>query len=140
MEAVANLESHPNRTDNPALGPSAQNPLSGEHHIQTINSSPHFEDIDRELAATNSLERTTTPTTPTTPNNSPIKHMGHRDSSWLEIDVCREFLRGECSRSAEECRFAHPTGSVVVKDGFKVTCCFDFLKVCVCVYHKLIMY
>ena len=51
-----------------------------------------------------------------------------RDSSWLELDVCREYSRGDCSRTADECKYAHPTGSVVVKDG-KVTCCFDFLKV-----------
>lgn len=50
-----------------------------------------------------------------------------RDSSWLELEVCRDFQRLVCPRSAEECRFAHPE-SGVVKDG-KVTCCYDFLKV-----------
>lgn len=49
-----------------------------------------------------------------------------RDSSWLELEVCREYLRGSCTR--EDCRFVHPSGSVLTKDG-KVTCCFDYLKV-----------
>ena len=51
-----------------------------------------------------------------------------RDSSWLELEVCREFLRGSCLRSSAECRYVHPNSSLLVKDG-KVTCCFDFLKV-----------
>ena len=49
-----------------------------------------------------------------------------RDSSWLELEVCREYNRGSCTRA--DCRFIHPGGSVIVKDG-KVTCCFDYLKV-----------
>lgn len=49
-----------------------------------------------------------------------------RDSSWLELEVCREYSRGACSRA--DCRFIHPDGNVLVKDG-KVTCCFDYLKV-----------
>lgn len=52
-----------------------------------------------------------------------------RDSSWLELTVCRDFSRGQqgCPKLAEECRFAHPDPSIVVKDGV-VTCCYDFLK------------
>ena len=51
-----------------------------------------------------------------------------RDSSWLELDVCRDFQKdGQCVRS-EQCRFAHPDLNVVnIRDG-KVTCCYDFLK------------
>ena len=51
-----------------------------------------------------------------------------RDSSWLELEICRDFQRNCCPRSSEECRFAHPQPPVVVKEG-KVTCCYDFLKV-----------
>lgn len=51
-----------------------------------------------------------------------------RDSSWLELDICRDFQKeGSCSRS-DQCRFAHPEPNVVNRDG-KVTCCYDFLKV-----------
>lgn len=51
-----------------------------------------------------------------------------RDSSWLELEVCREHLRHTCPRQAEECRYAHPEPRIYVKDG-RVTCCYDFLKV-----------
>ena len=52
-----------------------------------------------------------------------------RDSSWLELDICRDFQKEgmSCSRS-DQCRFAHPEPNVVTRDG-KVTCCYDFLKV-----------
>lgn len=51
-----------------------------------------------------------------------------RDSSWLELEVCRDYQRMSCPRSPEQCRFAHPEQAVLVKDG-RVTCCYDFLKV-----------
>lgn len=50
-----------------------------------------------------------------------------RDSSWLELDICRDFQKEGCPRS-DQCRFAHPESNVVTRDG-KVTCCYDFLKV-----------
>lgn len=50
-----------------------------------------------------------------------------RDSSWLELEVCRDFQRHSCPR-IHDCRFAHPQPPVVSKEG-KVTCCYDFLKV-----------
>lgn len=83
--------------------------------------------MPRELAnaPTSSLENTATINTGV--SSSPTRPTV-RDSSWLELDVCREFLRDSCSRTAEECKYAHPTGSVVIKDGNKVTCCFDYLK------------
>lgn len=59
----------------------------------------------------------------------PRNHNGReRDSSWLELEACREHLRQTCPRKAEECRFAHPEPGIFVKDG-RVTCCYDFLKV-----------
>lgn len=59
---------------------------------------------------------------------SPAKPTRERDSSWLELEVCREYARHNCPRAAEDCKFAHPDPSIVVKDGH-VTCCYDFLKV-----------
>lgn len=49
------------------------------------------------------------------------------DSSWLQVEVCRDFRRDTCPRG-EQCRFAHPAAMVMGRDG-KVTCCYDFLKV-----------
>ena len=51
-----------------------------------------------------------------------------RDSSWLEMELCRDFQRSTCSKGPS-CRFAHAGSSVVTKEGM-VTCCYDFLKVC----------
>ena len=51
-----------------------------------------------------------------------------RDSSWLELDVCRDFMRGYPCPRGDQCRFAHPEQTVLTKEN-KVTCCYDFLKV-----------
>lgn len=91
-----------------------------QHLISTITSS-RTEPVEPEQ--NNSL-----PSSSTGRQQSHSGTASGRDSTWLELEVCREYLRGDCSRSAEECRFAHPTGSVIVKDG-RVTCCFDNLKV-----------
>ncbi len=53
-----------------------------------------------------------------------------KDSRWLTLEVCREFQRGKCTRSEQECKFAHPPTHVEVNSG-KVIACFDSLKVCV---------
>ncbi|CAH1781797.1 unnamed protein product, partial [Owenia fusiformis] len=50
-----------------------------------------------------------------------------KDSRWLTLEVCREFQRTKCSRSSEECKFAHPPPHVEVTQG-RVTCCFDAIK------------
>ncbi|XP_063160712.1 muscleblind-like protein 2 isoform X1 [Candoia aspera] len=50
-----------------------------------------------------------------------------RDTKWLTLEVCRQFQRGTCSRSDEECRFAHPSKSCQVENG-RVIACFDSLK------------
>ena len=57
--------------------------------------------------------------------NSPAQPA--RDSSWLELDVCRDYQRRSCPRDANTCRFAHPENNPPFKS--KVTCCYDFLKV-----------
>ncbi|CAF4738892.1 unnamed protein product, partial [Rotaria magnacalcarata] len=47
-----------------------------------------------------------------------------KDSRWLTLEVCREFQRGKCTRSEQECKFAHPSAHVEVNSG-KVIACFD---------------
>ena len=51
-----------------------------------------------------------------------------KDSRWLTLEVCREYQRGKCTRSEQECKFAHPPTHVEVNSG-KVIACFDSLKV-----------
>ncbi|XP_030643516.1 muscleblind-like protein 2a isoform X2 [Chanos chanos] len=50
-----------------------------------------------------------------------------RDTKWLTLEVCRQFQRGACSRSDDECKFAHPPKSCQVENG-RVIACFDSLK------------
>ncbi|XP_006788489.1 muscleblind-like protein 2 isoform X6 [Neolamprologus brichardi] len=50
-----------------------------------------------------------------------------RDTKWLTLEVCRQFQRGNCSRSDEECKFAHPSKSCQIENG-RVIACFDSLK------------
>lgn len=54
--------------------------------------------------------------------------MNVKDSRWLQVEVCREFQRGQCSRSELECKFAHPAPHVEVQNG-RVTACYDSIKV-----------
>ncbi|XP_035489541.1 muscleblind-like protein 1 isoform X1 [Scophthalmus maximus] len=55
-------------------------------------------------------------------------NMAHmRDTKWLTLEVCREFQRGTCSRTDQECKFAHPAKSCQVDNG-RVIACFDSLK------------
>ncbi|KAI6173181.1 Protein muscleblind [Aphelenchoides besseyi] len=50
-----------------------------------------------------------------------------KDSRWLQLEVCREFQRGQCSRSDADCKFAHPPAHVDVQNG-RVTACYDSIK------------
>lgn len=54
--------------------------------------------------------------------------MNVKDSRWLQLEVCREFQRGQCSRTENECKFAHPPPHVDVQNG-RVTACYDSIKV-----------
>lgn len=54
--------------------------------------------------------------------------MNVKDSRWLQVEVCREFQRGQCSREFNECKFAHPPAHVEVQNG-RVTACYDSIKV-----------
>ena len=60
-----------------------------------------------------------------------------KDSRWLTLEVCREFARANCPRSAEECKYAHPPPHVEIQNG-RVTCCYDSIKVClqICFFCK----
>lgn len=57
----------------------------------------------------------------------PSASAGGKDSRWLTLEVCREHVRRRCSRSDDECRFAHPPSHVEVQNG-RVVCCFDSIK------------
>jgi muscleblind protein len=57
-----------------------------------------------------------------------INHlMNVKDSRWLQLEVCREYQRGQCSRTDHECKFAHPPAHVEVQNG-RVTACYDSIK------------
>ncbi|XP_062521283.1 muscleblind-like protein 3 [Corticium candelabrum] len=61
---------------------------------------------------------------------APIHHaLSRRPDKSDKLEVCREFWRGICNRSEEECKFAHPPSDVLVDstDGM-VTVCMDFIK------------
>lgn len=53
----------------------------------------------------------------------------------LQVEVCREFLRGQCARSDQECKFAHPPPNVDVQQG-RVTACYDSIKVCILFFPR----
>ncbi|GAU88208.1 hypothetical protein RvY_00950-1 [Ramazzottius varieornatus] len=50
-----------------------------------------------------------------------------KDSRWLQLEVCREAQRNKCTRSDEECKFAHPPPHVEIQNG-RVTACYDSIK------------
>lgn len=49
-----------------------------------------------------------------------------RDSQWLQLDVCLDFLVGKCGKLGD-CKFAHPMTHVDVVDD-KVMACYDSFK------------
>ena len=51
-----------------------------------------------------------------------------KDSRWLQLEVCREFQRQRCTRTDNDCKFAHPNPNVEIIDG-KVIACYDSIKV-----------
>ena len=67
-----------------------------------------------------------TPTDSVVPTSPSQAERPARDSSWLELEVCRDFQRQSCPRNADTCRFAHPQDN---PSRLKVTCCYDYLKV-----------
>lgn len=61
--------------------------------------------------------------------------MNVKDSRWLQLEVCREFQRGQCLRTDLECKFAHPPAYVDVQNG-RVTACYDSIKVFVLFFFQ----
>jgi hypothetical protein len=139
MLGVRRLRSHPSLTTttmkdvsqtsppSPPAPPAANNtePLRKEIDRVSHSNSPSSPGLPTEVengaaVAQNSTEATTT----AVPRHGPRE----RDSSWLELEACREHLRQTCPRQADECRYAHPDPRIYVKEG-RVTCCYDFLKV-----------
>ena len=50
-------------------------------------------------------------------------------SATFDLQVCREFQRGTCSRATSECRFAHPADHIAVDPADNhVTVCMDYVK------------
>lgn len=85
-------------------------------------------------AAAAASTSTVTPPAPLSSLSSPLVTTtgsgggGGKDSRWLTLEVCREHVRRRCTRSDDECRFAHPPPHVEVQNG-RVVCCFDSIKV-----------
>jgi len=50
-----------------------------------------------------------------------------KDSRWLTLEVCRDFMRDKCTRTEQHCKLAHPPPHMEVQNG-RVTCCFDSIK------------
>jgi muscleblind protein len=73
-----------------------------------------------------------TPITDSLVENTSLNNV--KDPRWLQVEVCREFQRGKCTRAESECRFAHPDENVQVENGGRVTACFDSMKVYFYVY------
>lgn len=88
-------------------------PLTTSSSSPTIDQSPY-------------RYRPITPPVVSARQSGANKQGGSRDSSWLELEPCREYLKDCCPRG-EACRFAHPPRGTVTEGG-KVTCCYDFLK------------
>ncbi|CRK99236.1 CLUMA_CG012664, isoform A [Clunio marinus] len=50
-----------------------------------------------------------------------------KDSQWLQLDVCQDFLQNTCALGEFGCPNAHPNRNVDIIDG-KVTTCYDSFK------------
>lgn len=59
---------------------------------------------------------------------TPMLNPNAKDSRWLTLEVCREYQRNKCTRTENECKFAHPPAHVEVQNG-RVIACFDSIKV-----------
>ncbi|XP_076454201.1 uncharacterized protein LOC143289164 isoform X15 [Babylonia areolata] len=58
---------------------------------------------------------------------NPMLNPNAKDSRWLTLEVCREYQRNKCTRTENECKFAHPPAHVEVQNG-RVIACFDSIK------------
>nr|CAD7445801.1 unnamed protein product [Timema bartmani] len=48
-------------------------------------------------------------------------------SSWLHVQVCRDFLRGTCTFLETQCNFAHPQPHIKVRNNH-INACYDNIK------------
>lgn len=49
-----------------------------------------------------------------------------KDSQWLQVEICQEFLMQTCVQN-DDCKYAHPLKHVEVENG-KVVACYDSFK------------
>jgi muscleblind protein len=92
-------------------------------HIKIPDSNP-FIKSDRNLSFENEIKQESCLTSLPQPL---LPGQNQRDTEWLKVEVCREFLRSVCERSEAQCKFAHPSKSISIEAG-KVVACFDSLK------------
>lgn len=105
----------------------------GTHHSSSSSNSMHHPQYMSPLTGSSSSSTGGSPTTAVqvqaTTNMPLLTSIANvKDSRWLTLEVCREYQRGKCTRSEQECKFAHPPAHVEVNSG-KVIACFDSLKV-----------
>lgn len=79
------------------------------------------------VALNNAPVVTSTASTPAANSTLMNQLLNVKDSRWLQLEVCREYQRGQCSRSDLECKFAHPPAHVDIQNG-RVTACYDSIK------------
>lgn len=124
-ESVVNIAQATGSDMDSAVVPAVPSPVPS--NVSTISSSERLNFVAGQVAAAPSMTGATTPVPMPVILSPAACGKPSRDSSWLELDICRDFqTEGGCARG-EQCRFAHTDSSVVTRDG-KVTCCYDFLK------------
>ncbi len=68
-----------------------------------------------------------------------IKIMLNRVCDWIAVDVCNEYVLGNCTKDQNDCVFAHPFERYYSRDdGETVVCCEEFLKV-TRKHHRMIL-
>ena len=127
-ESVVNIAQTTESDMESAVVPAVPSPV--QSNVSTISSSERLNFVAAgQVTAAPPMTGATTPVPLPAVLSPAACGKPSRDSSWLELDVCRDFqAEGGCARG-DQCRFAHTDSSVVTRDG-KVTCCYDFLKVC----------
>jgi muscleblind protein len=103
------------------------NSTVGASSSSAAKTLPEEEAVNGETASSVQQQQATATEAASTAAAAASRHGRERDSSWLELEACREHLRQMCPRQADECRYAHLDQRIYVKDG-RVTCCYDFLK------------
>lgn len=112
----------------------------GTHHPSTVNSMHHQQYISSSSSTggspTTAAQVQAAVAAQAAANMPLLTSIANvKDSRWLTLEVCREYQRGKCTRSEQECKFAHPPSHVEVNSG-KVIACFDSLKVCYLIFSS----